>query len=144
MIAGEGPEEASLRGAAQRAGVADRVRFLGRVEPGRMRMLYCAADCLVLASQREGMPNVLLESLACGTPAIATRVGACPDILREPVAGRLIDSTAPAAIADAVMDIARAPRDPAAVAAYARRFAWGPAIELQLGEYRRIARTWIA
>ncbi len=124
--------------------MAERVRFLGGVAPERMPTLYSAADCLVLASQREGMPNVLLESLACGTPVIATRVGACAEIVSEPVAGRLIDTPDPTAIAAMVLELRHAPPDRDAVAAYARRFAWGASIESQLEEFRRIARTWIA
>jgi glycosyltransferase involved in cell wall biosynthesis len=144
MIAGEGPEEASLRRLAAETGVAQRVRFSGRVAPERMPVHYRAADCLVLASQREGMPNVLLESLACGTPVVATRVGGCAEIVREAVAGRLIDAADPAEIAAAVLELMRAPPDRDAVAVYARRFAWGPTVERQLAEFRRIARTWIA
>jgi teichuronic acid biosynthesis glycosyltransferase TuaC len=120
------------------------VRFLGRIPPERMRLVYPAADCLVLASSREGMPNVLLESLASGIPVVATRVGGCPDIVRGPVAGRLIDAADPHAVARAVQDLMRTQPSSDDVAAYARRFAWGPSIEMQLSEFRRIARTWIA
>jgi teichuronic acid biosynthesis glycosyltransferase TuaC len=144
LIAGEGPEEPALRSLAGRIGVLDRVRFLGRVAPEQMPTHYCAADVLVLASHREGMPNVLLESLACGSPVIATRVGACPDIVREPLAGRIVDRPDPSGIAAAVLELAAAGTDCAAVAAYARRFAWGPSIDAQLEGFRRIARTWVA
>jgi glycosyltransferase involved in cell wall biosynthesis len=144
VIAGEGPEEASLRRLAAETRVAERVRFSGRVAPERMPLHYRAADCLVLASQREGMPNVLLESLACGTPVVATRVGGCAEIVCEAVAGRLIDAADPAVIAAAVSEVVRAAAHPGAVAAYARRFSWGPSVERQLAEFRRIARTWIA
>jgi teichuronic acid biosynthesis glycosyltransferase TuaC len=144
LLAGEGPEDGALRRLAADSAAADRVRFLGRIPPERMRLVYSAADCLVLASWREGMPNVVLESLACGTPVIATRVGACPDIVREPVAGRLIDSPDPEAIAAAVRELLRTRPSVDEVADYARRFAWGPSTEMQLAEFRRIARTWIA
>jgi glycosyltransferase involved in cell wall biosynthesis len=144
LVAGHGPEEASLRALARQTGVADRVSFRGRVSPEEMPALYSAADCLVLASAREGMPNVVLESLACGTPVIATRVGDCPAMLRDPVAGRLVERADPAAIAAALSDLMRAPPGREAVAEYARRFSWAPSVEAQLDEFRRIARTWIA
>jgi glycosyltransferase involved in cell wall biosynthesis len=144
MIVGDGPEEPALRRLATETGTAERVRFAGRVLPERMPDYYRAADCLVLASSREGMPNVLLESLACGTPVVATRVGGCAEIVRERVAGRLIDSAEAAAVASAVLDLMGGPPDRDAVAAYAHRFAWGPSVERQLAEFRRIARTWIA
>ena len=144
MVAGEGPQLGALRSLALHAGVGERVRFLGAVAPERMPTLYSAADCLVLASQREGMPNVLLESLACGTPVIATRVGACPEIVSESVAGRLVDTPDPTAIAAMVLELRHATPGRDAVAAYARRFGWGASIDNQLEEFRRIARTWIA
>ena len=144
LVAGEGPGDRGLRALAARTGVLGRVQFRGRVSPEQMPTLYSAADVVTLASHREGMPNVLLESLACGTPVIATRVGACPDIVREPVAGRLVDGPDPSGVAAAVLDLARNPPDREAVAAYARRFAWAPSIEAQLEAFRGIARTWIA
>lgn len=144
IIAGEGPEEQALRRLAAGTGVSDRVRFAGRVAPERMAAHYRAADCLVLASSREGMPNVLLESLACGTPVVATRVGGCTEIVRDPVAGRLIDAADPATIAAAVLELMRSPPDRDAVATYARRFGWGPSVERQLAAFRSIARTWVA
>ena len=76
LIAGEGPEEASLRALAARLGVAERVRFLGALPQARLRDYYGAADALVLASSREGWANVLLESMACGTPVVARTSGA--------------------------------------------------------------------
>ena len=53
LIAGEGPEEVTLRALAQRLGVADRVRFMGRVGHQELREVYSAADILVLASSRD-------------------------------------------------------------------------------------------
>ncbi len=75
IIAGDGPMHTQLRRQAQRAGVADRVRFSGGVSQHELVDYYNAADALILASEREGMPNVILEALACGTPVIATRTG---------------------------------------------------------------------
>jgi len=68
LIAGDGPERAALEQAAAHHGVTSRVRFLGLVPHDDLPALYGAADALVLASDREGWPNVLLESMACGTP----------------------------------------------------------------------------
>ncbi|MBK7416228.1 MAG: glycosyltransferase [Dechloromonas sp.] len=52
--------------------------------------MYSAADCLVLASVREGWPNVLLEAMACGTPAIASNVGGVPEIIGKAEAGKIL------------------------------------------------------
>ena len=52
---------------------------------------YNAADLFCLASEREGWPNVLFESLACGTPVVATKVGGIPEILRSEKLGILVE-----------------------------------------------------
>ena len=141
LIAGHGPESENLRSLARRLGVAERVVFRGRVSHQEMPLLYSAAEILVLASAGEGMPNVLLESLACGVPVIASRVGGCPDVVREPIAGRLLDTTGPQAIVTAVRDVSASSPNRDAVAAYAHRFAWGPSVTAQLREFRRVAGT---
>ena len=71
LIVGQGPEYNNLRELSRETGVAERVRFLGAVEHSRMPEVYSAANALVLASSREGWANVLLESMACGTPVAA-------------------------------------------------------------------------
>lgn len=62
-------------------GVRDRVIFAGRQPFDRVPLYYQAADAGVLASWREGCPNVVLECLACGTPVVATDVGSIPTVI---------------------------------------------------------------
>ena len=56
----------------QSLGVAQRVTFAGQRPNDQLKTYHSAADVLLLASSREGWPNVLLESMACGTPVVAT------------------------------------------------------------------------
>jgi len=138
LIAGDGPDDAKLRRIADEAGVADRVTFLGRVAQNRLPELYTAADALVLASAREGWANVLLESMACGTPVVASNVWGTPEVVAVPEAGRLAAERTPAAIAAAVRDLFAAPPTRSSTRAYAEGFSWDATTEGQQRIFRRV------
>jgi glycosyltransferase involved in cell wall biosynthesis len=140
VIVGEGPQAGRLRALVERLGLGARVRFLGMVPQERLVTLYNAADVAVLASSREGFPNVLLEALACGTPVVASAVGGTPEIVAAPVAGRLVEARSPEALQASIQDLLADPPARAAVRAYALRFAWGPTTAGQLGLFRSIVR----
>ena len=73
LVAGRGPAERALRSQAQRIGVAGRVRFLGWLDRGEVHAVLAAADAVVIPSERrEGLPTVVLEALAHGTPVVAS------------------------------------------------------------------------
>ena len=80
---GAGELEAELRGAIASAGLGQRVDLLGELEPEALAAAYRAADALVLASHREGRPNVVLEALASGLPIAARPSGGTPELLRH-------------------------------------------------------------
>jgi len=124
LIAGEGPERARLDGIALSLGVADRVRFLGRIEHAVLADCYGAADALILASSREGWPNVLLESMACGTPVVSTRVGGTAEMIAAPEAGLLVDKRSPEALTMAVEHLFANYPDRIATRRYAEQFSW--------------------
>jgi teichuronic acid biosynthesis glycosyltransferase TuaC len=105
VIAGEGPERQALQALANQTNVASRVQFLGRVEQDQLAKCYNAADILVLASSREGWPNVLLESMACGTPVVATMVGGVPEIVTSESAGRLMATRDVAAAVHSIQEL---------------------------------------
>jgi teichuronic acid biosynthesis glycosyltransferase TuaC len=75
VIVGEGPERAAIERLARERRVDDRVQLLGRLPQDRLPLIYSAADLLLLTSSHEGWPNVLLESMACGTPVIVSDIG---------------------------------------------------------------------
>ena len=81
-------------------GLTERVRFAGGQPQSKVAMYYSAADVSVLASHSEGCPNVVLESLACGTPVVATAVGGVPEILRSGENGLMVAARSPTALAD--------------------------------------------
>ncbi len=101
-IVGGGPLQAELAAKAAALGLADAVQMVGAVSQDRLVSWYGAADLLVLASSREGWPNVLLESMACGTPVLASRVGGVPEIVNNPAVGMSAVFDTPAALAGAL------------------------------------------
>ncbi|MBM3480154.1 MAG: glycosyltransferase family 4 protein, partial [Alphaproteobacteria bacterium] len=104
-------------------GLGGRVRFLGRLALEDLARVYNAADILVLASDREGRANVLLESMACGTPVVATRIWGTPEVVSSPAAGLLVVRDA-RAIADGVRALAAAPPPRDATRRHAEAFSW--------------------
>jgi teichuronic acid biosynthesis glycosyltransferase TuaC len=69
----------------------DLVELVGPKPPEELRFWYSAADLFCLASSREGCPNVVIESLACGTPVVATAVSGTPDIISSAELGILVE-----------------------------------------------------
>lgn len=138
LIAGDGPDRRALERLAVEEGVADRVRFLGSVDQNRLREIYNAVDALVLASSREGWANVLLESMACGTPVVASAVWGTPEVVARPEAGVLMPSLDPQGVADGVRRLFAAYPDREATRRYAEGFNWNATTEGQLKLFRGI------
>ncbi|HEY1296319.1 MAG TPA: glycosyltransferase [Chloroflexota bacterium] len=86
----ESREITRLQHLASRLGVAERTRFLGAVAHEELPMYYSAADVSVMPSSYESFGLVAVESLACGTPVVATRVGGLRSIVRDGETGLLV------------------------------------------------------
>jgi teichuronic acid biosynthesis glycosyltransferase TuaC len=123
ILVGDGPDKRALEALARRLGLAERVRFLGSRPHEAMPALLAAADLMLLLSEREGLANVWLEALACGTPLVITDVGGARDVVDRPEAGRLVARDA-SAIAAAAIEILADPPEPARVRDAAARFSW--------------------
>jgi len=110
-LIGDGAARRELEALVARLGLETVVRFVGKVQQAELADWYRAADLTVLASRSEGVPNVLRESLACGTPFVATRVGGVGEIA-EGTTNRLVPAEDPAALADAITESLSMPRAP--------------------------------
>ncbi len=128
LIVGEGEKKKSLAALAHTIGVADRVRFLGAIPHEKMREIYEAADVLVLASTREGWPNVLLEAMACGTACVAANIWGTSEIIREPSAGVLVDHRTPQAFSAAINKLLTNLPDRTKTRGYAEQHSWNETV----------------
>lgn len=105
MVGGDGPGSASHEAMVRlvkRYGVHERVRFEGRVRQPELPRYYSAADLLVVPSDYESFGLVALEALACGTPVVATPVGAMPDIIVCGKTGIVVPGFSDAALATGI------------------------------------------
>lgn len=101
-LVGAGPLEPALRRRAEALGLTHRCRLVGRRPHAEVARWLNAASLLVLPSRAEGVPNVLLEAVASGTPVVATRVGGVAEALEEDVAGLLVPPGDPPALVHAI------------------------------------------
>jgi phosphatidylinositol alpha-1,6-mannosyltransferase len=83
LVVGEGDDRRRLEATAREAGLADRVRFIGSVEPSRLVVIYRAADLFVMPSTGEGFGIAFLEAMASGTPALGLDVAGARDALAD-------------------------------------------------------------
>jgi glycosyltransferase involved in cell wall biosynthesis len=127
VVVGDGPERSAIEEAVKAGGLSGRVRFTGALPHAKLVEYYRAADVMVLASASEGMPNVVLEALACGMPVVATAVGGIPEILDRGV-GRVVAGREPPQIAAAINELCASMPERAAVRGYAERFGWDDTI----------------
>lgn len=100
-LAGDGPLKADLQRRCAALSLAQRVTFVGAVPHASLPDWYRAADWTLLSSRSEGIPNVLLESAACGTPFIAPHLGGIPEIA-DPLVDRLVAPNDAFALAQAI------------------------------------------
>ncbi len=138
VIAGEGRERARLERLASDLGVAARVRLLGQLPHAELATLYSAADLSVLASSREGWANVLLESMACGTPAVASPIPGNPEVIQSREAGFIAKENSPAGLAAAIRAWEAEPTDRTLTRRYAEAFGWDATSAGQLSLFTRV------
>jgi glycosyltransferase involved in cell wall biosynthesis len=104
-LVGDGPQNNDLRSHAKRMGIEDCLVWHGWVDKGRLREIYRSVDCLVNPSLCEGMPNVVLEAMACGLPVIASRVPGNDTVVRPGETGWLFDLGKPDAFRKALREM---------------------------------------
>jgi glycosyltransferase involved in cell wall biosynthesis len=107
-IIGEGPKRKELEQMTKSMHLSNKVTFTGEIT--EVEESYRQAQMLVLTSDWEGTPNVILEAMASGLPVVSTRVGGIPEIVTDGVTGFLVDSQDEDGLLDAVHKLICNPR----------------------------------
>ena len=110
LIAGEGDLAESIRAEIAQLELNDRITMLGALPQNEMAKLQRFASVFVLSSAYEGLPVVVLEALASGTPVVTTRCGETPNLLR-PQTGVVCDQRTPEALASALDQVLNSPQN---------------------------------
>jgi D-inositol-3-phosphate glycosyltransferase len=147
IIGGDGPdtpEYQNLQRMTRKSGIQNRVTFVGRIEQKHLPPYYSAADVLVVPSYYESFGLVGLESLACGTPVVATEVGAMRSILRDGETGQIVAHANPRSLAKAIEPFitgSSAKQLPAdRVRASVLKFGWSNVAAAVIDEYDTLLR----
>jgi glycosyltransferase involved in cell wall biosynthesis len=138
LLAGDGPERASLEEAGRRLGVEDRLHLFGALGPEAVASLYRGALLAACPSRWEGLPVVCLEAMASGRAIVATTVDGIPDAVADGETGLLVPPDDPTALAHALGRLLedqalRARLGAAGQRAATERFAWPRIASAYLG-----------
>lgn len=140
-VIGSGPQQNQLQTLITRLGLTERVHLTGIIPNTELKWWYSAADALVLCSSREGWANVLLESMACGTPVVATNIWGTPEVVSTSDSGRLMRERTPQSLAESVASLFSDYPDRASARNHAENFSWNATTESQLALFREVSHA---
>ncbi len=110
-LVGDGPQAENLRSQAEELDILERIRFESWLSGDALLAQYQAANLFVLPSRHEGMPNAVLEAMACGLPVVASRIAGNEELVVTGETGLLVPSEEVPALKDALAElISDAPR----------------------------------
>ena len=119
-----GNYEPQIKNTVGALGLENDVRFLGELQPDEVAELMSAADVFALATRREGWPNVIHEAMACGSPVVATDIGAIPEMVPAGQFGYVVPFGDRSALSDALARALTRAWERDAISAWACRRTW--------------------
>ena len=129
IIIGSGPCEAAIQTKIEQLGLTRCVHLAGQQKHELLPTWMGAADLIVLPSHAEGVPNVLLEAMACGKPIVATNIGGIPEIVPDDC-GILVEPKQVMQLAHAIKDVLEKPWNTKAIVTYASNYVWEKNVKL--------------
>ncbi len=103
IIGGDGPLKVEIETYLENNGLNDEVNLTGWISHEDLPEYLNRLQLLIIPSYTEGLPNILLESMACGTPVLVTPVGMIPDIIKDGVNGFIMENNSPVCIGENVI-----------------------------------------
>jgi len=103
IIVGDGKEREMLESLSIQLGIQEYVQFIGKVPHEKVQTFMQQADVFVLPSLSEGLPNVIIEAMACGLPIVVSRVGGIPEIITNDTNGYLVEAKDTESIANFII-----------------------------------------
>jgi len=137
----EGDWRGKLEQMVEELDLVGAVRFLGVIEPQKLKLPLSAADVFVLASRNEGWANVILEAMACGLPVVATDVGGSREVVCRPDLGTIVPFDDPAALEGALVDALVREWRSGEIIAYARTNGWDQRVAVLVREFSDLHRA---
>ncbi len=150
IVGGEGnsAEMEELQRQSRELKISDSVIFRGLIKHEQMPLFYSAADVCVLPSYYESFGLVALESLACGTPVIATDVGDLKNIIRQGETGYVLVDNEPRQLAEKIALLLSRPTPDAesilALRASVSRFSWTNIAGAVISQFQRLLADYLA
>jgi D-inositol-3-phosphate glycosyltransferase len=136
-----------LKSLAQSLQIHDSVSFLGLVKHEELPYFYSAADLCVLPSYYESFGLVALESLACGTPVVVTKVGGLESVIRQGDTGYVVLDNTPFRLANKMallLSMSNKKEAISSIRASVTKFSWSKIAEAIVNEYRAVLSSYSA
>ena len=142
------PEVERLKRLSRGLQIHDSIAFHGLVKQEMLPYFYSAADLCVVPSYYESFGLVALESLACGTPVVATKVGCVESVIREGETGYVVMDNAPRRLAEKIALLLsksnERPESPESIRASVSSFSWSNIADAIVNEYRAVIGNYLA
>ncbi len=109
LIGGNGPLFDEIKNELKNNGSYDKIKLIGWIPHDELPDYLNELKLVILPSYTEGLPNIMLEAMACGTPVLATPAGAISDIIKDGETGFIMENNSPACIAKNVLRVLKYP-----------------------------------